>query len=319
MQLIPAIILTVSLILLIYALQFVGQWHRAHRNATTLPTLREGIGHIGISAIVEYPDSSAPLHALLEEHYPHSEAIIVIDLQRNYNTFGSLIEAFHLIKCNHTHLRNVRALYRSRQRLFRRVVIIDLPMEHRRQASKVAKEVASYNYALLLRGESIIAHNSLSYCANIIASQPLASDFSMKTVVGATARLERCDTSKCGTRALLTDKILAWRKVSSIAPAIALTAPIILALVSRAVASKLLVLATLATTTTTLLLLLLSCRVVVKKGLFRTFDIIICNFCRYLVERVKNIHYLYKGREREATPAEEVATLNQRETNLEEI
>lgn len=299
MQLISATLFVLSLASLLCTLHFVRRWHNANRRTSLLQIMRNEIGHIGISAIVEYPDTPAPLLALLEEEYPRSEAIIVTDLEHLFSPFGELISRFHLIKVNHSHLTGVRTLYRSRHRAFRRVVLVDLPSKYRRQATEVAREVASFDYILLLRGESKVARNALAYCANIIASQPATKSITLSPIVGAKARLERADrTERSHTIRLATGRPLAWRKTIPLFLIIAAALPAATTLLAHLSGHRVLLLTAIVISLIFATLIYLSCRVVAEKGLFATINTIIENFCRFLVEDFRKISYLYKGSRR---------------------
>jgi hypothetical protein len=295
MQLISTLLFLLSLLALGGAILFVVLWHRAHNKTTIVQMLREGISHIGISAIVEYPDTPAPLLALLEEEYPRSEAIIVTDLQHYLSPFGELIAQFQLVKVNHAHLAGVRALYRSRHRAFRRVVMVDLPAEHRSHATDIAKQVASYDYVLRLEGESIVAHNTITYCANIIASHHTSSDISLESIVGANALLERSDTPRYGRRLRLrSGKVLAWRKEGLLLTSIALCLPAIIVIIAHFTDNRLILMTAFLSSVAVALFLYISYRVVAEKSLFATFGIILNNFYRFWTKEFKNFNYLYK-------------------------
>ena len=297
MQLISTLLLLLSIIILVGALLFVTLWHNAHRKTAIVQMLREGIGHIGISAIVEYPDTPSPLLALLEEEYPHSEAVIITDLQHYLSPFGELIGKFHLVQVNHSHLEGVRALYRSRHRAFRRVVMIDLPIEHRARATNIAKRVASYDYILRLEGESLVARNTITYCANIIASHNATEDISLESFVGAKATLEKCDTPQRKERIRLrSGRVLAWRKERYLLSGIALFLPSAMVAVAYFSGNKVVLMTAWLTALAIGVFLYISYRVVAEKSLFATLDTILHNFYRFLVEQVKNFHYLYKER-----------------------
>ncbi len=314
MQLISILLLLFSVLLLVGATAFVVLWHRAYRKANIVKVLNESIGHIGVSAVVEYPETPQPLIALLEERYPRSEAVIVTDLEGCLSPFGELIYRFHLVKVNHSHLVGVRALYRSRHRAFRRVVMVDLPIESRHRALEVAKEVATYDYILQLQGESIVAHDALAYCANIIALHRTTTNISLRTLVGAETLLERCDTSDQEDKIhLLSDRVLAWRKGGAVFGFFAISIMAILILSAHLSGSRVMLLAVLVILLSLLACLYVSCRVMVEKSLFVTVGTILYNFYRFLVERIKNFHYLYKSRgDRNQTLMKRVAVADQR-------
>ena len=229
MQLISLLLLLFSAVMLVGAVLFVARWHHTYRKSSLVHMLREDVGHIGVSAIVEYPETPAPLVALLEEEYPRSEAIIITDLQGGNPRLGELVKRYYLVRVNHTHLEGVRALYRSRHRALRRVVVVDLPMENWRQASAIGREVASYDNILYLQGESIVEQNALTYCANVVASQESAKGIVLRSIVGADAHLERgVEVGDTGNVTYLrADRPLAWRRESVLSAFLVLAMPML--------------------------------------------------------------------------------------------
>lgn len=320
MQLIPILLLLLSFVLSVGAILFIIFWHQANRKSAVVKVLHEGIGHIGVSAVVEYPDTPQPLIALLEEEYPRSEAVIVTDLQHYLSPFGELIQRFHLIRVNHSHLSGVRSLYRSRHRAFRRVVMVDLPIEFRHRALDIAKEVATYDYILQLHGESIIAHNTLAYCANVIASHHATQNISMQSLVGAEAHLERCDASdKRDITHILSDRVLAWRRGGTWLAICAISIPALFVLIAHLSKSGLVLLVAVAILPPLVACLYVSCCVMAEKSLFKTLGTILYNFHRFLIERVKIFCYLYKeGINRSRILIKEIAVINRRGKNNRE-
>ena len=295
MQLISLLLLLFSLFALVGAILFVVLWHRACRRASVVQMLHESIGHIGISVVVEYPQTPAPLLSLLEERYPRSEAVIVTDLQHFLSPFGELIPRFQLIRVNHSHLVGVRALYRSRHRAFRRVVMVDLPVEYRHRGATIGKAVASYDYVLHLQGESVVAHNAISYCANIIATQSVTKDLSLRSVVGAEARLERSDVSDTGEKITIrAPRPLAWQREGLFLAMFAILTPAFMVVMAHFTGNRIALSAAIVTTLAVLIFFYVSCRVVAEKSLFVTLNTILRNFCRFIVERVRSFNYHYK-------------------------
>jgi hypothetical protein len=296
MQLISLSLFALSLLSLVGAVFFLVLWSRSCRRLSIVHRLRETIAHIGVSAVVEYPETLAPLMALLEEEYPRSEAVIITDLQHQHSPFGDILGQYHLIRVNHTHLDGVRALYRSRHRAFRRVVVVDLPTEYRKRAKEIGGLVASYDYVLHLQGESIVERDVIAYCADIIASQPHTNAISLQSIVGAAAHLEngRGEASRRVTR-VRTDYALAWRNRRLIYAMVALLSPAAMVLVSYLLGSRLIFASAVVAMLAVGVFLYVSCRVVTEKGVFARLDTILRNFSRLLVERAKTFYYLYKG------------------------
>ena len=287
MQLISLLLLVLSLFGLTMAVMFVVLWYRSCSRLAVVHRLRESIANIGVSVAVDYPETTAPLLALLEEEYPRSEAIVITDLEQAHSPFCELISRYHLMKVNHAHLDGVRALFRSRHRAFRRVVLVDLPVEHRDRASEIGRAVASYDYILHLQGESIVEQDAIAYCANIIASQNTANAISLYSIVGCPARLEK-GTGVGSERVvrLRTDYALAWQRRRSAFAVAALSLPAAMVLLAYFSGSRLIFASAIVAMVAIGVFLFVSCRVVSEKGLFARFDTILRNAYRLLVERV---------------------------------
>ena len=286
MQLISILLFALSLLLLVGAVLFVALWHRTYRKTSLVQLLREDIGHIGVSAIVAYPETPAPLLALLEEEYPHSEAVIITDLQSESSSFAELLRRYRLVRVNHSHLEGVRALYRSRHRAFRRIVMVDLPMEYREQASDVGRAVASYENHLCLEGESIVERDSLTYCANVVASQPQADRISLRSFVGAEAHLENSAMPDAeGVVRLRSKTPLAWRKGHIVATLTAMLLPSAMVVISYLLQSRLMLLSAVVVAAALALFLYVSTMSATKKSLFARLDTVLQNFYRFWAER----------------------------------
>ena len=324
MQLTSIILTSLLLLALCCAILFTVEWHRAYNNLSATPLLREGIGHIGVSVVVEYPSTTAPLLRLLEERYPRSEAIIVVDMQQPDSPFGALIHQFRLVKVNHSHLKGVRALYRSRHRAYRRIVVIDLPATNHQYAAEVGREVATYDYVLYLQGESLIAHDTITYCSNIIARYHDMPNLSLQSLVGAAARLERTSAAELESKVYITsERVMAWQKRSLWPSLIAISTPAIVVVASHLTGEKSLLAIAVAASLVLSLFLYISTRVMTEKGLLVTLDTILRNFYQYLVRKVKNFNYLYKGsswRIESSTLRVPTRTLTKRDiTNLKQL
>lgn len=285
MQLISLLLLLFSAVMLVGAVLFVARWHHTYRKSSLVHLLREDVGHIGVSAIVEYPETPAPLVALLEEEYPRSEAVIITDLQGGNPRLGELVKRYYLVRVNHTHLEGVRALYRSRHRALRRVVVVDLPMEYWRQASAIGREVASYDNILYLQGESIVEQNALTYCANVVASQESAKGIVLRSIVGADAHLERgVEVGDTGNVTYLrADRPLAWRRESVLSAFLVLAMPMLVVPVVVVARNWLLLISAEMISVVMLLFLAVSSSVATKKSLLARLNTVFQHFCRFWV------------------------------------
>ncbi len=319
MQLISAILLISSLVLLGGALFFVGLWRRAHYKTQLLYSIRDGIGNIGISTIVEYPSTTEPIIALLDEEYPRCEVIVVTDLQAENSPLSHLRRKFQLVGVNHSHLKGARGVYRSRHRAFRRMVLIDMASKFRYSACSVAKAIASYDYVLRLENDSIIQSGAIAYCANIIASYPHIDNISLSTIVGAKARLERCDKSdETERKSLLTGRILAWRRPSLAFPLVAVALPAIVLLIAHATTDRLLLFTAVTIALALMALIYISCCLVFEKSLFSTLSTIIESFCRFMVEKGRALSRIYARRTRARALSQPIIAINIKRTKRDE-
>lgn len=286
MQLISALLLLFSVAMLVGAILFVARWHRTFRKVSLMHILREDVGHVGVSAIVAYPETIAPLLALLEEEYPRSEVVVIADLQGENSGLGEAVGLYRLVKVNHAHLEGVRALYRSRRRAFRRVVVVDLPAEYRSLAKATGRAVAAYDNLLYLQGESIVEQNAITYCANVVAAQHSAKGVLMRSIVGAEAHLERGDVADAATTLYLrADCPLAWNKSSISSNFLAVLVAVMFVAVAATTEDWLLLAAVEVAVVTVLLFIYLSCSVVTEKSLLVRLRSVFQNFYRYWVER----------------------------------
>lgn len=289
MQLISITLLLTSVLLLLCAIRFLWLWHRAWRYESLLSCNNDNIGHYGITMVTAYPTTLQPLLAMIEERYPRSEAILLCDMQRDIERFGDAIRHFHLVRVNHDHLEGVRALYRSRQRAYRRVVVIDLPCEEHLRSKEIAREVASYGYILYTEGDTIIEPDTATRCIDIIASYPIDTPLSLMSLVGEAVEVRMTDAHRAEQHTVAHPLVWSQKRHFGALLSAALTASlIVVAGGAFCHYTLMLYLATIA------IMLYISCRITSKKNLFVRLDTILLNFCRFIVDFIKRFCYLYK-------------------------
>lgn len=282
MQLISIILLLLSVAMFVGAILFIARWHRTYGKVSVAHLLNEDIGHLGVSAVVSYPETETPLVALLEEEYPRSEAIIITDLERACTRLADMVERYNLVRVSHDHLVGVRNLYRSRRRAFRRVVVVDLPMEHSGEATTIGRKVALYDNLLYLQGESIIEPNALTYCANVVASQHSANTIELRSIVGADAHLESGDMADItNLKRLRSNRPLAWRKVSLLSVVMVVLLPLLMVPMVALSQSWLLLVTAEIVVAIMVLFLSVSAGVATKKSLTKRLITLFQNFYRF--------------------------------------
>ena len=288
MQLIPISILIFTALLLLNALHFVIAWHKARQNENITSLVHNTIFHYGITLVSAYPTTLRPLLSMLEEQYPRSEAMLICDLHNN-KQIGDILHRFRLVRVNHDHLEGVRSLYRSRCRAYRRVVVIDLPLEAKERSEAIAREVASYGYILYTEGDISIEPNIATVGMNIAATFPLSTPLSLDSTIGERVAITMADATEVEHIAIA--RPLVWRDkcnfkyliIASILP---------LPLLFMSGQFWLYSIALYLTTITTLLYI--ACRTTSQKSLIVRLDTISHNFCRFIVDNLKRFYYLYK-------------------------
>lgn len=112
----------------------------------------DAIGDIGLSVLVPEGATLPLAEELLTVEYTLFEAVIVVDGLAETALLEALTERYGLFRAGMLPaVDGTRALYRSRKRRFRRLVVLDRPATGRAAACRAAAEAASYDYLLVLR------------------------------------------------------------------------------------------------------------------------------------------------------------------------
>ncbi len=144
---------------------FAGVWLmsvvRARNNRRLLTETRGSIcdmsGGVGVSILCGRTYDIAWIERLLSEEYICCEVIIVLDVCEQPALFEELYRRYQLfrggaIPASEVTTSEIRALYRSRSRCYRRLVVVDALQCSVELAWNTALTVASYDYLLPLFG-----------------------------------------------------------------------------------------------------------------------------------------------------------------------
>lgn len=121
---------------------------------------------IGISALCSGVYEMSQIENLLNVEYERYEIVIVLDSELYAMAFTSLLSRYKMIKVSYGLSREipvlgVRALYRSRSRSFRRVVIIDKRYTTIEDDFGVATGVATYDYVFCMAKNTMLLPNAI--------------------------------------------------------------------------------------------------------------------------------------------------------------
>lgn len=113
----------------------------------------ESLGFVGCSVICSSVKDIEHIEELLGQEYDRYEVIITLDAEQYAEEFRAIVARYHLIRVNCSPSEElpsatIRRLYRSRQRSFRRLILIDRELTDLYDDLDAATAVSSYNYLL---------------------------------------------------------------------------------------------------------------------------------------------------------------------------
>ena len=134
----------------------------------------ESLGFTGCSVICYDVNDIEQIENLLQTEYDRYEVLAVIDSRLNPDIFYTIVKRYGLINVNaiisnelpDTH---IRALYRSRQRRFRRLVLIDEAYTSLYNSLNCATLVAAYEYIIPLNASMLLRERAIEYAAILIS------------------------------------------------------------------------------------------------------------------------------------------------------
>ena len=134
----------------------------------------ESLGFTGCSVICYAVNDIEQIENLLHTEYDRYEILAVIDSRLYPDIFYSIVKQYGLIQVNtivsdelsNTH---IRALYRSRQRRFRRLVLLDEAYTSSYNSLDCATLVASYEYIIPLNASMRLREHAIEYASILIS------------------------------------------------------------------------------------------------------------------------------------------------------
>lgn len=153
---------------------------RAERRTRWLDAMygaRCGLLHrVGISVLAAGRTSLARCEELMAVEYPDFEVVLLFDGATNPALLHQLIKRYHLIRVDYLpsgelHPAAVRGLYRSRRRLYRRLVVVDSVASGCR-ALDVMADVATRGFLLPLADQRSLSSRAVEHLALELALCP---------------------------------------------------------------------------------------------------------------------------------------------------
>jgi hypothetical protein len=140
----------------------------------------ESLGFVGCSAICSGVRGIARIEELLGQEYDRYEVIITIDAEQYPEEFRAIISHYRMIRVNCSRSEElpsatIRNLYRSRQRSFRRLILLDKPHSDIYGDLDAAAIVASYNYLLPVGPTTHLCNKAIESIAITLSEQDFHS------------------------------------------------------------------------------------------------------------------------------------------------
>jgi len=117
--------------------------------------LSDASGAVGFSLLCSDVRRTGQIENLLSSEYDRCEVIVVLDAWQRRALFETLAARYRMIRVDwhpsdELPVHGVRSMWRSRQRCFRRIVLLDRPRDNRADDWNAAASVASYDWLLPL-------------------------------------------------------------------------------------------------------------------------------------------------------------------------
>ena len=135
----------------------------------------ESLGFIGCSVVCSSVSDLQQINRLLGQDYGRYEVVVVLDSALHTEDFNRLVSHFKMVRVNcasteelpSVHIEN---LYRSRQRSFRRLILVDAPYRSAFDDMNAGVTVASYDHILPIGTSATLRPRAVENLAIILCS-----------------------------------------------------------------------------------------------------------------------------------------------------
>lgn len=154
----------------------------------------DGCARRGVSLLCRDVGGVERLRNLLAVEYPDYEVVVVADSQRNPTSLQRIVAEYRMVVVDARPMERgqmlcVRRMYRSANRCYRRLLLLDVATTGERADLDAAFEVASYDYLLPLWGEERLLSGAVERLMVEVDAQPASDETIIATCVGAPLRL----------------------------------------------------------------------------------------------------------------------------------
>ncbi len=159
----------------------------------------ESVGFVGISAVCTGVADRDRIENLLGAEYGRYELIVVLDAQLSPDAFRGIAEHYGMIRVDCTPsdelpAARVRALYRSRRRNYRRLILVDRRRQSPYDDLDAGAAVATYDYIMPVGLDTCLVPDAVETAAAAIASDGRDRVALLWSAAGAGCRIFHRDT-----------------------------------------------------------------------------------------------------------------------------
>ena len=175
-----ALLCAISSATLIHTLRIADATRRRALITEEIAGCCESLGFVGCSVICSGVKEIAHIEELLGQEYDRYEVIVTLDAEVHRQEFSEIINRYRMIRVNcaaseELPTATIRALYRSRQRCYRRLIVVDKSFTTPYDDLDAATSVASYNYLLPAGEHTHLCPKAIEHIA-ITLSEPREHD-----------------------------------------------------------------------------------------------------------------------------------------------
>ena len=183
-------------------------WHnvRAIEDSTLLDSDREGcsqsLGFIGCSVVCSGIADREQIADLLRQEYERYEVIVVLDSSFQAEALHEIVSHYRMVSVNCTPTlelpTSIRHLYRSRQRSYRRLIVVDTPHCSTYEDWNAGVMVSSYDYILPIFNGMALYNRAIENLAIVLCSVAPASAICLRSTLSPTILVSRRAVIDCG-------------------------------------------------------------------------------------------------------------------------
>lgn len=140
------------------------------------------LGFIGCSILCRHIRDIGQIQSLLHSEHDRYEVILVLDINLQPKLFHDIVKQFKMVRVTSptkTELNagEIRQLYRSRQRCFRRLILIDKGQTTSYDDFNIAACMASFDYLIPLKADFVLRHKAIEDIAIMLSdNSPTSAD-----------------------------------------------------------------------------------------------------------------------------------------------